>query len=212
LGHGLTDTCHGLGCVKLRGVGMTETHFTTTLTGAETGPTGFVVPPENVAALGSGKRPAVLVRVNGHAYQSTVAVMAGDFMIGFAAVHRAATGLKAGDRIDVVLTLETAPRVVEVPQDLATALDAAGLRVIAVDPSFKTKSSSRTMPYRKGVRVNRFWHQGTFCAQSRVTMGSERLRIPEQPPRIAASICLTCLALTRFPVLPKPPERPSPRG
>ncbi len=107
---------------------MIQTRFSTTLGGKETGPTGFVVPPENVAALGAGKRPAVLVSVNGYAYQNTVAVMGGVFKIGFAAEHRQATGIKAGDAIEVILTLETAPRVVEVPDDLARALAAAGLR------------------------------------------------------------------------------------
>ena len=39
--------------------------------------TGFQVPPEVVAALGSGKRPAVLVTIGGHSYRSTVAPMGG---------------------------------------------------------------------------------------------------------------------------------------
>ena len=102
--------------------------FTTTLSGQATGPTGIVVPPEAIAALAAGKKPAVLVSVNGYDYPSTVAVMAGAYMIPFASDHRKATGLKAGDAIEVVLTLETTPRQVEVPADLAEALDAAGLR------------------------------------------------------------------------------------
>ena len=107
---------------------MTQTRFTTTLSGTATGPTGIVVPPDAIAALGQGKKPAVLVSVNGYDYPSTVAVMGGAFMIPFASDHRKATGLKAGDAIEVVLTLETAPRQVEVPVDLAAALDEAGLR------------------------------------------------------------------------------------
>lgn len=108
---------------------MTESHFKTTLSGQETGPAGMVVPPECVAALGTSKKPAVLVTVNGYSYESTVAVMGGVFMIGFAAEHRRATGLKAGDPIDVTLTLLTAPRVVEVPPDMGLAMANAGLRV-----------------------------------------------------------------------------------
>lgn len=107
---------------------MTETRFSTLLNGEATGPRGIVVPPEAVAALGSGKKPAVRVSVNGYAYLSTVAVMAGRFMIPFASEHRKATGLKAGDAIEVVLTLDAAPRVEEVPDNLAGALAAAGLR------------------------------------------------------------------------------------
>src|SRR6476660_9507912 len=42
---------------------------------------GIQVPPEVVAALGSSKKPAVRVTLNGYAYRSTVAVMDGKFML-----------------------------------------------------------------------------------------------------------------------------------
>ena len=101
--------------------------FETTL--AQTGNnTGIVVPPEVVDELGGGKRPAVNVTVNGFEYRSTIAVMGGRFMIAFSSDKRAATGIAGGDPISVELTLDTAPRTVEVPADLATALDEAGAR------------------------------------------------------------------------------------
>ncbi len=86
--------------------------------------TGFEVPDEVVEALGSGKRPAVTVTVNGHTYRSTVARMGGRYLLPLSAENRAAAGLQAGDEVDVELALDTAPRVVEVPPDLAAALDA----------------------------------------------------------------------------------------
>lgn len=89
--------------------------------------TGIEVPPEVVAELGGGKRPAVNVTVNGYAYRSTIAPMGGTFMIPFSADRRAATGIAGGSEIEVELTLDTAPRTVEVPAELAAALDAAGL-------------------------------------------------------------------------------------
>ncbi|MEP7241796.1 MAG: YdeI/OmpD-associated family protein, partial [Devosia sp.] len=85
--------------------------------------TGIVVPPEIVAALGGGKKPAVAVTVNGFAYRSTIASMGGQSLIGFSSDKRAATGIKGGDKIEVTLTLDEAPRVMEVPADLQTALD-----------------------------------------------------------------------------------------
>jgi hypothetical protein len=100
--------------------------------------TGIQVPDEAVAALGKGKRPPVKVTVNGYTYRSTVATMGGVFMIGFSAEHRAATGIKAGDPIEVTLELDEAPRTVEVPADLAAALEAAGLRA-AFDTSAPSK-------------------------------------------------------------------------
>jgi uncharacterized protein YdeI (YjbR/CyaY-like superfamily) len=42
----------------------------------------------------------------------------------FSSEHREASGLRAGDEIDVELALDTAPRVVDVPADLAAALAA----------------------------------------------------------------------------------------
>ena len=125
---------------------MTEVRFKTTLNGKESGPTGIVVPPEQVAALGSSKKPAVLVTVNGYAYPSTVGVMSGQFMIPFSSDHRKATGMKAGDPIEVTLTLETAPRSVDVPEYLANALDAAGQRA-----SFDASAPSRRKEWVRQV-------------------------------------------------------------
>jgi hypothetical protein len=85
--------------------------------------TGFRIPAEVVAALGSGKRPPVRVTINGYTYRNTVAVMGGVFMLGVSAEHRAAAGVQAGDEIDVELELDTAPREVAVPADFAAALD-----------------------------------------------------------------------------------------
>ena len=97
--------------------------FTTTLAGSATR-TGIVVPPEAVAALGAGARPPVLVELDGYAYRSTVAVMGGQHMVSVSAVVRAATGLSAGDPVQVRLTVADTPRDVDVPADLAAALDA----------------------------------------------------------------------------------------
>lgn len=89
--------------------------------------TAMVLPDEVVEALGRGKRPPVVVRLPGHSYRSTVSVMGGRFMLPVAAEHREAAGLSAGDRVEVTLTLDEAPRTVDVPIDLAEALAAAGL-------------------------------------------------------------------------------------
>jgi hypothetical protein len=98
--------------------------FHTTILQSGKTATGIEVPQEVVRALDAGKRPAVRVTVNGYAYRSTVAVMGGTYMIGFNADHRAATGLGGGDQVDVELELDTAPREVTVPADLAAAMDA----------------------------------------------------------------------------------------
>jgi len=90
--------------------------------------TGIEVPPEIIAALGGGKKPPVALTVNGYSYRSTVAVMGGKYMVGFSSDHRAASGLKGGDAIEVDIALDDAPRTVEVPEDFAAALETAGAR------------------------------------------------------------------------------------
>jgi hypothetical protein len=98
-------------------------HFTTTLELAGKTATGFRVPASVVEALGKGKRPPVVVTINGYSYRNTVAVYGDEFLIGVAAEHRAAAGVKAGDVVEVNLELDTAPREIEVPPDFAAALD-----------------------------------------------------------------------------------------
>jgi hypothetical protein len=87
--------------------------------------TGIEVPADIVAALGAGKRPAVLVKVNGYEYRSTVAPMGGKYLLPFSADRRNESGIQGGDAIDVELSLDTTPRTVEVPTDLQSALDAS---------------------------------------------------------------------------------------
>ena len=85
---------------------------------------GIEVPAAVVTALGGSKRPAVEVTLNHYTYRSTVAPMSGGWWVGVNADHREASGLKAGDEVQVTLALDTAPRVLDVPPELAAALDA----------------------------------------------------------------------------------------
>ena len=87
--------------------------------------TGIEVPPDVIQGLGAGRKPPVVVTVNGYEYRSTVAVMGGRYLIPFSSDKRAATGIQGGDPIVVELEVDTAPRTVDVPDDLAAALDAA---------------------------------------------------------------------------------------
>jgi len=85
--------------------------------------TGIPVPEHVIEQLGRGKRPPVLVSVNGYDYRSTVAVMGGRYLIGLSAAVRAATGLKGGDPISVTLRAADTLREVDVPADFAAAMD-----------------------------------------------------------------------------------------
>ena len=83
---------------------------------------GLPVPAEAVAAMGSGKKPKVKVTLNGYTYRSTVAAYSEVFMLPLSADHRQAPGVQAGEAVEVTIELDTEPRTVEVPDDLAEAL------------------------------------------------------------------------------------------
>ena len=85
--------------------------------------TGIPVPEEVVTSLGSSKRPPVRVTINGHTYRSTLASRGGQFMLPISAENRASAGVAAGDEVEVDIELDTEPREVAVPPDLAEALE-----------------------------------------------------------------------------------------
>jgi bacteriocin resistance YdeI/OmpD-like protein/uncharacterized protein DUF1905 len=105
--------------------------------------TGIRIPAEIVAGLGSGKAPPVRVTINGHTYRSTVASRRGEFLVGVSAENRERAGVAAGDEVDVELELDTEPREVTVPSDLAEALD----REPAARRHFEELSYSRKQWY-----------------------------------------------------------------
>ena len=103
---------------------MSEHFHATVLLGGKTA-TGIPVPPDVIAGLGAGKRPAVCVTVGTHSYRTTIGVMGGASLIPLSAEHRAAAGLAAGDEVDVEIAVDTEPRVLELPVDLVAALAAS---------------------------------------------------------------------------------------
>jgi hypothetical protein len=84
--------------------------------------TGIDVPAEVLEQLGAGKRPAVKVTIGRHTFATTIGSMGGVAKIPVSAAVRTAAGVSAGDTLTVQLELETTPRTVTVPQDLAAAL------------------------------------------------------------------------------------------
>jgi hypothetical protein len=106
---------------------------------------GFAVPEEVVVALGKGKRPPVNVTINGYTYRSTVAPLGGRYLIGVSADNRAAAGVAGGETHDIELTLDTAPREVELPADLAAAL--------AADPAAQ-RTFDALSPSNKGYHIS----------------------------------------------------------
>jgi len=87
--------------------------------------TGIPVPDEVIEALGSSKRPPVVITVGAHTYRTTAVRMGGRFLVPLSAENREAAGVAAGDEITVDIEPDTAPREVTLPDDLAAAMDEA---------------------------------------------------------------------------------------
>ena len=86
--------------------------------------TGIPVPAEVVEELGAGRRPPVRVTIDDrYTYRSSIAPRGGEYLVSLSAEHRDASGVSAGDEVQVHLELDTDPREVTVPTDLAAALE-----------------------------------------------------------------------------------------
>lgn len=95
--------------------------------------TGIPVPDDVVARLGGAKNAAVVATVrkagsdgDWFSYSISLASRNGGYIMSFSSANRAASGLVAGDPLEVSIELDTAPRTITIPDDLRTALLAAG--------------------------------------------------------------------------------------
>jgi len=111
--------------------------FSTTIAEARPGVTGIPVPPNVLEELGGGKKPLVVVTVGTLTYRTAVGTMGGVSLLPLSKDHRASAGVEAGQEVEVRIELDTEPRTVDLPDDLAAALDHAGVRAAfdALSPS-----------------------------------------------------------------------------
>ncbi len=107
---------------------------------------GIEVPEDVVLGFGAGKRVPVTVTLNGYSYGSTVAVMGGRYLVSLSAANRAAAGVAGGEQHDVTIEHDDAPRTVTVPDDLAAALEQAG-----VTAQFEALAYSRRKEHVRSV-------------------------------------------------------------
>lgn len=100
--------------------------FTTVL--EPRGPAAAIVLSDaQVAALAGGSKTfAVSVTINGHPLSGRVARRGGENLVGLNRAARDAAGVAPGQTVEVRLEVEREARTVEVPPDLAQALEAAG--------------------------------------------------------------------------------------
>ena len=103
----------------------TQATFTATIFSSGGTTAGIEVPPAVIDELGGGRRPTVTVTLDGrYSYDYTIGVMGGRHLIGISNDHRRASGLAVGDEVRVELVPVDAPREVDVPAELASAIAA----------------------------------------------------------------------------------------
>ncbi|MCA1834637.1 MAG: YdeI/OmpD-associated family protein [Actinomycetota bacterium] len=102
---------------------MARKRFSARLEEDERGACSFVVPDEIVGSLGAGKRPPVNTTINGYPYRTRVAVYDGVSYVALRKDIQAGASLGPGDRVTVTIELDESPREIDVPPDLARALN-----------------------------------------------------------------------------------------
>jgi hypothetical protein len=120
---------------------MGSLRVTTTL--QQRGPAAAVVlDDEQVAVIGEGaRRFPVAATIGRYTWRTTVTRMGGEFLLGLNKEVRAGAGVQAGETVEVLIELDTAPREIEVPEALATAL--------AGDPAAQRAYDAMAYTHRK---------------------------------------------------------------
>lgn len=97
--------------------------FTATIEEGRGGGALVPIPFDVRATYGTGGQVKVKATFDGEAYRGSIAPIGGGrHVLGISKAIRAAIGKDVGDRVKVVVELDTQPRTVEVPKDLAAAL------------------------------------------------------------------------------------------
>ena len=140
---------------------------------------GIVVPDDVVTALGGGKRAPVRITLNGYSNRSTLAVMSGKSMVGVAAEHHDKAGVHGGDAVEVDIVVDTAPREVKIPADLASALARSGAR-----PHFDALAPSRRKEFVRAIEDAKAEEtrerRVATAVQAALESASRRARLPNR--------------------------------
>ena len=94
------------------------------------------VPPDVITALGGGGRIPVEATFDGTPYRGSIASMGTWMALGILKQIRTNLGKEPGDPVTVTVVRDLAERTIEVPDDLAVALDEAGARAAFDNLSF----------------------------------------------------------------------------
>jgi len=99
------------------------------------------IPDELVKPLGGLKQMRMDATLNGIAFKTSTMPYRGGFYVGVHKAVREQAGVTFGDEVDLELTRDDSPRVLEVAPELETAL--------AADPELRAKFDARAFTRRK---------------------------------------------------------------
>ena len=102
---------------------MTQ-RFRTVIEAATGGGAAAKIPPDVEAALGGRKQMRVIGTLNGHPIRTSTMPYRGAFYVGLHKAPREAAGVGIGDEVELELTRDDSPRVLEVPPELEAAFGA----------------------------------------------------------------------------------------
>ncbi len=117
--------------------------FTSSLQIADADNAGIRVPEDVVTALGGGHHPKVAVTLNGYTYRSSIAKMGDGFWIPANKTRRAEGKLDVDVPYEIEIELDTAPRTVDVPEELTAHF--------GIDPA--AKAAWEAMSYSTQLRA-----------------------------------------------------------
>jgi hypothetical protein len=135
--------------------------------------TVVVVPFDLKEAFGSG-RPPLRATVNGYTFRTTLFTMGGRALLGVNREVREAAGVEAGQKVSVELERDDELRTVEVPSDLAAALDAEP----ALRETFDGLSYTHRKEYVRWIEEAKRKETRTRRVRKSIEMLRERVKTP----------------------------------
>jgi hypothetical protein len=123
---------------------MSEQHrFRTRIEAARDGGAVALIPSNVTTALGGLKQMRVTGMLNGTAFRSSTMPYRGAFYLGVHKATRESAGVAIGDEVEVALTRDDSPRVLELPPELEAAF--------ATDPGLRQRFDALSFSRRRDL-------------------------------------------------------------
>lgn len=103
---------------------MATARFRSVIEAATGGGAAAKIPPDITAALGGLKQMRITGTLNGTPFRSSTMPYRGAFYLGVHKATREAAGVEIGDEVELELTRDDSPRVLEIPPELEAAFAA----------------------------------------------------------------------------------------